>query len=98
MIASVRAYREANPEKVKETQRIYYERNRENRKQAQRVRNVRQRATRGEQVRSYYRAYYCKLKLSEHTKLRRWQRKHELLRRSRKNQAEGSHTEYEWEA
>ena len=98
MIAAVRAYREANPEKVKDTQRTYYERNREHRKQAQRVRNARQRATQGQRVRAYHRAYYRELKLFEHTKLRRWQRKHELLRRSRKNQAEGSHTEAEWEA
>lgn len=89
--------REANPEKVKDTHRAYYERNREQRKQAQRVQNARRRATQSEQVREYHRAYYRKLKQSDHAKLRRWQRKHELLRRNRKNRAEGSHTEAEWE-
>lgn len=97
IIASVRAYRQANPERVKATNKAYYERNRELRKQAQIRRSKLRRATQPDQVRAYYRNYYRQQKQTNPEKLRAHERKNEHRRRNRKFQAQGFHTDKEWE-
>jgi 5-methylcytosine-specific restriction endonuclease McrA len=98
IIVANRAYRETHPEKVKATNRAYYHRNREQRRQAQRVRNARRRAMYREQINAYQRAHYRTQKQANPEKARRQERERERRRRNRKLQAEGFHTETEWES
>jgi 5-methylcytosine-specific restriction endonuclease McrA len=98
IIAATHAYREANIEKVKAAHRTYYYRNREGRKQAQRIRGARRRVLHRAQINAYQRAYYHGQKQSNPLKARRLERERERRRRNRKNQADGFHTEVEWEA
>lgn len=92
------AYRDAHREQYREMDRARYERNQEELKAAQRVRNAAYRASRPDEVRAYYRTYYRSYKQAHPVRLRQHQRRHELRRRARKNEAEGCHSEAEWEA
>lgn len=95
--ANVAAYRLAHPERVKASHKAYYERNRDIRRAKQRVRNMAYRADQGDRVRAYFRSYSYRLRREDPIRARRLRAKHERRRRALKANAEGFHTEAEWE-
>jgi 5-methylcytosine-specific restriction endonuclease McrA len=97
ILAASHRYRELYPERIKASHRAYYERNREQRKRSQRVRGSLHRVMHREQINAYQRAYYRTQRQIDAERARQQERERERRRRNHKHNAEGSHTEAEWQ-